>query len=71
MDNDRSLFASKDTVNALKEAFDIYKEITAKALALAEGKSKGYDTVRTAVSFAIGLGVAGVGMWAALKGVPH
>jgi hypothetical protein len=69
MDADRDLFASKDTVNALKEAFDIYKEITAKALALAEGKSKGVDAVRAAVTFVLGCIVAGLGVYAATKGL--
>jgi len=67
-DRDRETFVSRDSFNALKASFDVYKEITAKALALAEGKSKGFDVVRTAVSFAAGLIIAGVAVWGWAQG---
>jgi hypothetical protein len=69
MEADRELFASRDTVTALKEAFEVYKEITAKSLALAEGKSKGLETIRVAVTFVVGTLVGLVGLYAASKGL--
>jgi hypothetical protein len=66
---DRSNFARKDALDALQKEFVIYKEITAKALTLAEGKSKGFDAVRTGMSFAAGLIIASVTVYAATKGL--
>ncbi len=68
-ERDRANFVTMEAFNSLKEAFDLYKEITAKALTLAEGKTKGIDAVRAGMSFVVGLLVAGFGMWAAIKGV--
>jgi len=54
--------ARKDALDALHAEFEAYKEITAKALTLAEGnatgKRSGFDAVRTGISFAAGLVVA-------------
>ncbi len=68
-EKDRLNFVTVEAFEALKQAFDLYKEITAKALTLAEGKSKGMDAVRAAVSFIVGMLLAGLGMWAAFKGI--
>ncbi len=68
-EKDRANFVTQEAFEALKQAFDLYKEITAKALTLAEGKSKGMDAVRAAVSFIVGMLLAGLGMWAAFKGI--
>lgn len=69
MDRDRALYASRDTVDALKDAFDAYKDITAKALTLAEGKSKGFDSVRVGMAFVAALAVASVTVWLAVRGI--
>lgn len=66
---DRSTFATNEALVALTTSFDVYKDITARALALAEGKSKGFDAIRTGLSFVAGLFVAGVSAWALLKGL--
>ena len=66
---DRARFASAEALSALTKSFDVYKEITARALALAEGKSRGFDAVRVGVSFIAGLMIAGVGVWATLRGL--
>lgn len=66
---DRSRFASAEALSALNKSFDVYKEITDRALTLAEGKSRGFDAVRVAASFAAGLVVAGIGVWAAVRGL--
>lgn len=66
-ERDRRNYASREMLESLKQAFEIYKEITAKALALAEGKTKGFDTVRASVAFVGGLLVAGLSVWAVLK----
>lgn len=68
-ERDRGNFVTMDAFTALKDAFDIYKDITAKALALAEGKSKGFDVVRVGVTFAAGLVIAGVTVYAATRGL--
>jgi hypothetical protein len=68
-EQDRENFARKDALEALQREFATYKEITAKALTLAEGKSKGFDTVRAAVTFVAGLLVAGLTVYAATKGL--
>jgi len=50
-DRDRATFARKDALEALQKEFGVYKEITAKALTLAEGKSSGVGmTLGTIVS---------------------
>lgn len=66
---DRSKFASIETVAALRQALDVYKETTARALTLAEGKGAGIDAVRTGVAFVGGVIVAGVAMWGFFKGI--
>lgn len=75
-ERDRGTFVSVEAFNALKSSFDIYKDtvttanaITAKALALAEGKTKGFDAVRTGIIFVAGVVGTALAMWAALKGV--
>ena len=68
---DRERFATKESLDALKEAFDLYKEITAKALALAEGKSRGIDAVRVVLISATSVVGALLAVWAALSaGLP-
>jgi hypothetical protein len=78
-ERDRSNFASVEGLEALKAAFQIYREVTAKSLALAEskniesvalaaGKTKGFADVRSVIGFVVGLIVAGIGVYAALKG---
>jgi len=57
-EKDRENFASKDALEATRAAFDTYKEITAKALALAEGKSKGRGDVWGYIVAAAALGAA-------------
>lgn len=66
---DRSRFASAESLNALTKSFDVYKEITARALALAEGKSSGFDAVRIGASFVAGVILAAVAVWGALHGL--
>lgn len=66
-ERDRQTFVSIQAFDALKEAFDLNREVTSKALALAEGKTKGVDTVRIAVSFVIGIGIALVTAWGLFK----
>ncbi len=68
-ERDRDTFARKDALDALEKEFGTYKEITAKALTLAEGKSKGFDAVRVAITFAAGLLVAGLTVYAATRGM--
>jgi hypothetical protein len=67
-EKDRQSFARQETLEALKREFFTYKEITAKALTLAEGQNKGFDMVKGSVTFVAGLMIAGLAMWAALKG---
>ena len=67
-DKDREAFARKETLDSLTREFSIYKEITAKALTLAEGKSKGVDLVRGAVTFVVGVAVAFIAAYVAFKG---
>ena len=68
---DRERFATRESLDALKEAFDLYKEITAKALALAEGKSRGIDAVRVVLISAVSVIGALLAVWAAVRaGVP-
>jgi len=68
-ERDRGNFVTSEAFDALKAAFDVYKDITAKALALAEGKSKGLETVRVGITFVLGMLVAAVGLYAATKGL--
>lgn len=65
---DRANFVKTATFEALKDAFGVNTVTTAKALTLAEGKSRGFDAVRVGVTFVAGLIVAAIAMWAALKG---
>jgi len=68
-EKDRESFARKETLDSLHREFATYKEITAKALTLAEGKSKGIDLVKGAASFVAGLLIALVAVWAATEGL--
>jgi hypothetical protein len=65
---DRANFVKTATFEALKEAFGVNKVTTATALNLAEGKSRGFDTVRIFVTFIAGIVVAAVGTYVALRG---
>jgi len=67
-DKDREAFARKETLDSLTREFATYRDITAKALTLAEGKSKGVDLVRGAVTFVAGVVVAFITAYVALKG---
>jgi hypothetical protein len=68
-ERDRGNFVSIDQFDALRKEFDTYREITAKALTLAEGKSRGVDSVRTAVSFVAGVAIALLAAWVAFRGI--
>jgi len=68
-ERDREGYARKEELKALSDKFDAYRDFTAKALALAEGKSKGIDAVRVAVSFIAGLALSGIGVYATVRGL--
>jgi len=65
-EKDRDSFARKETLDALAASFATYREITAKALDLAEGKSRGFgmsagvivQIISSIASIAAVLGVA-------------
>jgi Flp pilus assembly protein TadB len=57
---DRANFVKTATFESLKEAFGVNTMTTAKALTLAEGKSKGLALVVAGASFVAGLVVAGI-----------
>lgn len=65
-EKDRGNFVTMAAFDALKDAFGVYKEATLSALKIAEGKSRGFDAVRTGISFVLGVVVSGVGLWIAL-----
>lgn len=67
-ERDRANFVSIEAFAALKTSFDVYKEITARALTLAEGKTKGVDGVKTGVSFVAGVALALIAAWVTFKG---
>jgi hypothetical protein len=67
-DKDREAFARKETLDSLTREFATYKDITAKALTLAEGKSKGFDVVRAGVTFILGVAVAFITAYAVFRG---
>ena len=55
---DRANFVKTATFEALKDAFGTNTATTAKALTLAEGKSRGYVAVMAGVSFVAGVIIA-------------
>lgn len=65
--DDRAMFVRVATFQALEDKFETNTSMTAKALALAEGKSRGYSAVMTAAGFVGGLVVA----FAAAYGLFH
>jgi hypothetical protein len=64
---DRAQFVKTATFEALRDAFGVNTVTTAKALTLAEGKSKGYGAVTQAVAFVCGVVVALAAAWAVLR----
>lgn len=66
---DRGNFVKTATFEALKEAFGVNTVTTAKALTLAEGKTRGFESVRIAVAFACGILVSIAATYGMLKGL--
>jgi len=64
---DRATFVKTATFEALRDAFGVNTATTAKALTLAEGKSKGYATVVAAASFVVGIAVAAASAFAMFR----
>ena len=68
-EKDRESYARKDDLKSLEREFAIYKEITAKALTLAEGKRSGVDAVRVSITFVAGIIVAAIAFWGVTQGL--
>jgi hypothetical protein len=65
---DRANFVKTATFESLKEAFGTNTTTTAKALTLAEGKSKGFAAVVAGAAFICGVIAALAAAWGALHG---
>jgi|SRR3990172_4673139 len=66
-EKDRGVFVSQDSFSALEKSFELHRDWVSKQFSMQEGKSKGFDAIKGAITFIAGLIVAGLTAYALYK----